>query len=117
MDSDLLALSSDMMATASGYCLTVEQRAQLPPTLEILKREMRYSRSVSPAMLPRLSARGFSCGFGCGCGLRLGPRPQLAARSKGGVGAIPPRMSQTVFHMLPVVYLPNGGAWEGGWGR
>jgi hypothetical protein len=57
MDSDLLALSSDMMATASGYCLTVEQRAQLPPTLEILKREWGYSRSISPSIPPPLGLR------------------------------------------------------------
>lgn len=46
MDSEVLALSSDLMATASGFCLTTEQRALLPPSLEILKIENKFSRVV-----------------------------------------------------------------------
>mmetsp|Transcript_4607 Transcript_4607/g.9075 ORF Transcript_4607/g.9075 Transcript_4607/m.9075 type:complete len:310 (-) Transcript_4607:346-1275(-) len=46
MDSEVLALSSDLMATASGFCLTTEQRALLPPSLEILKIENKFSRVI-----------------------------------------------------------------------
>jgi hypothetical protein len=46
MDSDILAMATDLLATASGYCLTTEQRLVLPSSLEILKREQGYSRQV-----------------------------------------------------------------------
>uniref|UniRef100_A0A7S0V383 Radial spoke head protein 9 homolog n=1 Tax=Hemiselmis tepida TaxID=464990 RepID=A0A7S0V383_9CRYP len=46
MDADTLSLSSDLMATASGYCLTTEERACLPPSLSILKNEHGFARVV-----------------------------------------------------------------------
>mmetsp|Transcript_28676 Transcript_28676/g.55979 ORF Transcript_28676/g.55979 Transcript_28676/m.55979 type:complete len:306 (-) Transcript_28676:110-1027(-) len=46
MDADSLSLSSDLMAAASGYCLTTEERACLPPSLSILKNEHGFSRVV-----------------------------------------------------------------------
>jgi len=46
MDADTLNLSSDLMASASGYCLTTEEMAFLPPSLNILKNEHGFSRVV-----------------------------------------------------------------------
>jgi len=46
MDADTLTLSTDLMASASGHCLTTEERACLPPSLAILKNERGFSRVV-----------------------------------------------------------------------
>jgi hypothetical protein len=53
MDADNLNLSSDLMASASGYCLTTEEMAFLPPSLNILKNEHGFSRWISSLSLSR----------------------------------------------------------------
>lgn len=52
MDADTLNLSSDLMASASGYCLTTEEMAFLPPSLNILKNEHGFSRWSFPLSPP-----------------------------------------------------------------
>jgi hypothetical protein len=44
MDSDSLSFMADLMAAATGTCLTVEQKAYLPSSLAILKNQHGFSR-------------------------------------------------------------------------
>ena len=133
MDADTLNLSSDLMASASGYCLTTEEMAFLPPSLNILKNEHGFSRWISRTLLslslslapPNQRAHSFlpaadSC-------RATSPLPfsfcfqaspptasrQLAAARWGGWGCISTRWT----HTAAVTWTPaRGNGREGGGG-
>jgi hypothetical protein len=44
MDADSLSMGAELLAAASGNCLTPEERALLPSSLAILKNEHGFSK-------------------------------------------------------------------------
>lgn len=44
MDADSLSMGAELLAAASGNCLTPEERALLPSSLAILKNELGFSK-------------------------------------------------------------------------